>query len=196
MAQDPAEIQRQLNQEVERIRGYADLTEEAKRRQIAEVYEKARTAHEEAVEAREREVRERVSRTERAVFAPSYPYAASDVEKAQIRAAQRAAYNDVHSAVASSEDPSYTDTELERLLERAERTGDPELATAVYHVATERGARKVADSYLASRPQERRRWEEYVAARQEAESVDRVFGRAMSYGLARPAELEGYQAAG
>ncbi len=66
------------------------------------------------------------------------------------------------------------------------------MATAVYHVATERGARAVANAYLEKRPHEKKRWEEYVAARQEAESIDRVFDRAMGYGLAKPAELEGF----
>ncbi len=73
MTQDPAEIQRQLNQEVERIRGYADLTEDAKRRRIAEVYEKARTAYEEAVEAQERAVQERVSKTALSVLLTLLP---------------------------------------------------------------------------------------------------------------------------
>jgi hypothetical protein len=67
--------------------------------------------------------------------------------------------------------------ELERLLERAERTGDPELAAAVYHVATELGERSVADSYLEKRPKERQRWEEYVEAMRETQSLGRLFGR-------------------
>jgi hypothetical protein len=188
----PTEIKRRLDTEVEKIRGYADLTDEAKRRRIAEAYEKAEAEHREAVEAQERQVRERVEKAEKTVFATPYPYGASVVEQAQIRAARRAAYNDVYSAIAFSEDPGYTDTELERLLERAERTQDPELAAAVYHVATERGARKVADSYLEKRPAEKRRWEEYVTARQEADSLERVFERAMTGGaLQKPAELEG-----
>jgi hypothetical protein len=51
---------------------------------------------------------------------------------------------------------------------RAERTGDVELADAVYHVATERGERSVADAYLERRPNQKRRWEEFVTASQEA----------------------------
>jgi hypothetical protein len=65
-------------------------------------------------------------------------------------------------------------------LERAERTGDPDLAAAVYHVATERGERGVADSYLETRPKERQRWEEYVAAQTEAQSLERLFDRAIT----------------
>ena len=156
MTTPTTQIRQDFDRELEKIRGYADLTEDAKRRRIAEAYKKAEAEHREAVEAQEREVRERVEKAEKAVFATPYPYGASDAEKAQIRAAHRAAYNDVYAAVASSEDPSYTDTELERLLERAERTQDPELAAAVYHVATERGARKVAWRIATSRRGPRR----------------------------------------
>ncbi len=190
MPKDPLEIRRILDTEVEKIRGYADLTDEAKRRRIAEAYEKAAAEHQAAVEAQERDIKERVEKAEKAVFATPYPYGASAVEEAQIRAARRAAYDAVYSVIAFSEDPGYTDGELERLLERAERTQDPELAAGVYHVATERGARKVADSYLEKRPAERRRWEEYVEARTEADSLERVFERAMMSGaLQKPAEL-------
>jgi hypothetical protein len=90
------------------------------------------------------------------------------VEQAQIRALRRGAYDSVYSSIAFSEDPEYVNEELDRLLTRAERTGDPELADAVYHVATERGVRGVADAYLERRPQAKRRWEEFVAASQEA----------------------------
>ena len=49
----------------------------------------------------------------------------------------------------------------------------------------------MADAYLATRPEERKRWEGYVAARTEAESVDRTLGHAMGFGLMRPPELGG-----
>jgi hypothetical protein len=44
-----------------------------------------------------------------------------------------------------------------------------QLAEATYHVATLRGARGVADAYLAGRTTVRMRWESYVEARQEAD---------------------------
>ncbi len=76
---------------------------------------------------------------------------------------------------------------------RAERSGDPHLADAVYHVSTERGLRFVADSYLESRPQERKRWGEYAEARQEAEAhpIERVLFGAGAVGPIKPAELGG-----
>jgi hypothetical protein len=52
----------------------------------------------------------------------------------------------------------------------------------VYHVATEKGIRSVADSYLEGRPQAKRRWEEFVAANQEASqssSFEGLLGRGL-----------------
>ena len=188
MTTPTTQIRQDFDRELEKIRGYADLTEDAKRRRIAEAHERARAEYQEAAQARDREIRERAEKAERALFAPEYPLSATAEDKRQIRAARRSAYNDVYRSVAHSESPAETDEELERLLQRAERTQDPELAEAVYHVATEKGVRKVADAYLEKRPQERRRWEEYVAARQEAESVERLFERAMGARLMQSAE--------
>src|SRR5688500_2914689 len=48
MATDPAEILNQRNVEVAKIRGFVDLTEEAKERRVAEVNERAQTQYAEA----------------------------------------------------------------------------------------------------------------------------------------------------
>ena len=96
-----------------------------------------------------------------------HPVAADDLEKAQIRALRRGAYDGVYNSLYFLE-PEEAREELERLLTRAERTGDTELADAVFAVATERGERSVADAYLEGRPNQKRRWEEFVAASQEA----------------------------
>jgi hypothetical protein len=183
------QIRQDLDRELETIRGYADLTEEAKRRRIAEAYEKARPAYERAVEAEEWRIAERVGKSEKAVFATRYPMGTTEAEMASIRAARRSAYNDVYNSVAFSGGPQDTEEALERLLERAERTDDPELADAVYHIATERGSRVVADAYLEKRPAEKKRWDEYVAARQEDENsraFEGLYGRAMEDRLMKP----------
>jgi hypothetical protein len=183
MATDPVEILNQRNAEVAKIRGFADLTEEAKERRIAEVNERAQAQYAEAREADERERDERVEKAEKALFETPYPYAASDVEQAQIRALRRSAYEGVYNSIALVHDPEYINEELNRLLTRAERTGDPELADAVYHVATERGVRKVADAYLEKRPQAKRRWEEFVAASQEvsqSRDIMHLIGRGLT----------------
>ena len=180
---DPLAIINQRNAEVAKIRGFADLTEEAKQRRITEVSERAQAEYADALEAREREISERAQKAEKALFETPYPYAASDVEQAQIRALRRGAYESVYSSIALASDPEYVNQELDRLLTRAERTQDPELADAVYHIATERGVRKVADAHLEKRPQAKRRWEEFVAASQEvSQSRDmmHLFGRGLT----------------
>ena len=168
MAQDPIEILQQRNAEVAKIRGFVDLTEEAKERRIAEVSERARAEYAEAVEAAERERAERLEKTERAVFRVSVSASATDAEEAQIHAAFRSAYNDVYSSTLAPESPEQAQEELERLLQQAERTGDKLLARAAFHRAVDLGVQGVVDTYLASRPQENRTWESYTAAYQEA----------------------------
>jgi hypothetical protein len=51
MATDPMDILNRRNAEVAKIRGYADLTDEAKNRKIEEVTQKANAEYQEANEA-------------------------------------------------------------------------------------------------------------------------------------------------
>ena len=171
MAKDPMEILKDRDSEIAKIRGYADLTEEAKARRIAEVSERARAEYAEAREANEREAAERLEKTKKAVFRIPIPYSATDGEAAQIRAAYRSARAEVEAAIAPSigVDPAYTREELERLLQQGELTGDSELARAAYHVAIGQGVQSVVDAYLSSRPAESKAWEAYTTAHQEVE---------------------------
>jgi hypothetical protein len=75
MATDPVEILNRRNTEVAQIRGYVDLTDEAKDRRIAEVSERARAEAAEARETREREIRERAEKAEEALFEIPTPMA-------------------------------------------------------------------------------------------------------------------------
>ena len=54
----------------------------------------------------------------------------------------------------------------------------------------------MADSYLASRPEQQKAWEKYAAAREEADDLGRQVEHAMSFGLMRPPELDTYLQAG
>jgi hypothetical protein len=173
MAKDPTEILRRRDAEVAQIRGYADLTEEAKSRRIADVNERARAEYAEAREAAARERAERLERTKKAVFRVPVSATATDAEAVQIHASYRAAWGDVYSSTASAESPGQAREELERVLEQAERTGDRLLAAAVYHRGIDLGVQEVVDSYLATRPQEGRAWEAFTNAHREvAESKD------------------------
>jgi hypothetical protein len=193
MSDKAAQISEEYNRNLAEIRGYADLTPEAKARRIAELYEDASRRHQEAVEEMERAKDERVAKAEKALFTYGYPFTASGEEKAQLRALYRGAYDSVHGSLYLL-DPGEVREELERLLVRAERTGDEELAQAVYHVAVERGESKVADAYREKRPAEQKKWEEYAEARRIADDRHRVIDRGMmmSLGIPKPPELEGY----
>jgi hypothetical protein len=168
MTTDPVEILNRRNAEVAKIRGYVDLTDEAKAKRIAEVSERAQVEYTEAREAIERERAERLQRTKRAVFRVPVSATATDAEEAQIHAAFRAAYCDVYSSTVSPESPEQAEEDLQQILERAERTGDKLLARAAYHRAIDLGVQGVVDNYLASRPQEKKAWESYTEAYQEA----------------------------
>jgi hypothetical protein len=186
---DPIEKNRQdLDRKLASIRSNADLNEQAKRRMIQEAYEEARRRHQQLADERRAQAADRINRLERDVMRVRYPLGASDVEKETIRMSYRDAYDRAYYA-SLSEEPGELEQELSRLLERAERSGDPQLADAVYHVATERGLRGVADDYLGSRPEARQRWEAYTQARLEEESMhNRMFGDVPPD---EPAELAG-----
>ena len=49
----------------------------------------------------------------------------------------------------------------------------------------------VADRYLEKRPTEKLRWEEYVEARREANSLERMFTRALTDKAMEPSEVAG-----
>jgi hypothetical protein len=186
----------QIKQELDRIRSDRDLSEEAKRRRIAEAYQDTEGRYREAIESQERAAAERVSKAEKEAMSIRYPMAASDAEKAAIRASLRGAYNDAYYATSFIDDPEERAQELARMLQRAELSGDPELADAVYHVATERGADSVVESYLTTRPEQRKRHEALQAAREEAASVENDLLGAKMFPIRTPAEYVNYRPAG
>jgi len=153
---------------------------------IREIHEEASREHSRLV-AETREAREQaVKSAESKVFAISYPERATPSEKALIALCYRDARDRAERAAVDRENQDA----LENLLDRAEKTEDTQLAEATYHVATLRGARSVAEAYLADRPTARRRWKSYVEARQEADprNVDVL---ASFVGPRRPPELGG-----
>ncbi len=176
MTTDPAEILNRRNAEVAQIRGFADLTEEAKNRRIADVNERAQAEYAQAREAAARERAERLERTRKAVFRVPVSATDTDAEAAQIHASYRAAFNDVYSSTASAESPGQAQEELERVLEHAERTGDRLLARAAYHRGIDLGIQGIVDAYLAPRPAESRAWDAYTSAYREANRAGSVEG--------------------
>lgn len=172
-----------FDRKLAQIRSNPDLTDDAKRRMLQEAYDEATRKHRELIAKEEGGTAEELARLEKSVFGISYPVdVVTGVDKERVRQGYRDA-----SFKVSGMKPE----ELERILERAERTQDKQLAKAVYHEATERGIRHVADSYLKDRTEERKRWEEYTAARVEAESVESLLFGANAYGPTKPPELGG-----
>jgi hypothetical protein len=160
---DPAEILNRRNREVEQIRAYVDLTEEAKAERIAAVTEKANSEFAAAKEAEKQRREERLKNSERGVFAVVDDVTAtpSEAEKAQIHAAYRQGSGDVYWATM---EPGEAPAELEGILTEAERTDDTLMAKAAYHRAIDLGLQPIIDRYLADRPKEERAMERYAAA--------------------------------
>jgi hypothetical protein len=157
----------QHEQQIERVRANRDLSTEAKRRKIAAIHEEATQEHVRLVREEREETQRALEQMERKLLGISYPDNARPHEKAIIAMSYRDARDRVERAASDRENPDA----LAEILTSAERSGDVQLAEAVFHVATLRGDRSVADSYLASRPAVKRRWESYVEARTEAASL-------------------------
>jgi hypothetical protein len=168
-------------QEVERIRNNPDLSDEAKRRMIDEAT--ARAAEESTrLQNEEREaIEEAVASAERKVLSIAFPERASASERAMIAMSYRDALDRAERAASDRDNPDA----LSELLDRAEKSGDDQLTRAIYHLATLRGNRVVAEAYLESRPKERQWWERYVEARREAQGLTSLLHRGLAHGLAR-----------
>jgi hypothetical protein len=178
MNDDKIERNRQdFLRKVDQVRADADLNHEAKRRMIQDAYDAAMESHWELVRERERAAQKELKDLEGDIFAVQFPHdARTGVEKEAIRESYRSA--SFHVSGMEAED-------LERVLSRAEKTGDKVLARAAYHEGTERGVTRVVDAYVRERPEEGRRWESYVEARTRAE-----FPAALSaFPPPKPAEL-------
>jgi hypothetical protein len=144
---DTATNARQYEEKIARIRSNRDLSGQAKQRMIREIHEETSREYNRLV-AEAREARDQaVRRAERKVFAITYPERATASEKALIALSYRDARDRAERAAADRENQDA----LEDLLDRAEKTGDAQLAEAAYHVVTLRGARRVANAYLAER---------------------------------------------
>lgn len=184
-----AENRAKAEREIEKIRANPDLSAEAKRRKIQEVYERSVAEHRELVEEERRAEAEAIASAERKVLGIPYPERSSASERAMIALSYRDALDRAERAASDREDLGA----LLDLLERAEVSGDSLLARAVYHTATRRGVRQVADAYLASRPTEQARWERYMQVRNEARYSGGLEGLVLagaeSVRPAKPAEL-------
>ena len=180
MATDPAEILNQRNAEVAQIRQYADLTEEAKERRIAEVTERYNAEYEALKEAEARRLEENLASAKKAVFNVPVGTSYSDAEVAQVHQAFEGFYSAV---LFSTPNPLDAQEGLEEILDRAEKTGNSLLARAVFYRGQELGLQPIVDKYLRSRPKEAKAWQRYTEAQEEmnqASGFEGLLGQAMT----------------
>ena len=177
---DSEQILQARNAKVEEIRGYADLTEEAKDRRVTEVTEKAQAEYTEAKEAEARRLEETLASAKKAVFnvpvSPTY----SDAEVALVHQAFEGFYSDVFFA---TPDPLGAQEGLEEILDRADKTGNSLLARAVFYRGQELGLQPIVDKYLRSRPKEAKAWQRYTEAQEEmnrSRGLEHLLGGALT----------------
>jgi hypothetical protein len=164
---------------VAEISNYADLTQEAKEKRIAEVDAWA-NAEVNSIEAFEKEqLEKRYASAEAAVYHVPVKATYSDAEVAQVHQIFRDTLDSVEMRTA---DPGEAQETLLELLAKAQRRKDDLLSRAVYHRGLELGLENVTQRYLSSRSHEAKNYENYIQARQEIEqanSVEALLGRAM-----------------
>jgi hypothetical protein len=141
---------------VEALRADYRLSEEARREELAELYQKARSAHEELAREYRSGIREDLKKSRKAVFAA--PKVGKD------GALNMLAYRDALDRTGRTTDPR----ELSEMLARAEVTGDHALAKAClyrgFNLPGEAAKVSIVQSYFAKYPDERGAWEAFMGA--------------------------------
>jgi len=151
-------LQLALDAKVEQVRQDRRLDKGEQRQQIGDIWNRVSEYHATTFKAHEEILADRVGEQERAVF---------HVSGAQ-QDSVRAAYNDLYDRTSSSGDAEgvvHAREELERLWERAIRTGDKPLQTAVGHLAVERGMEPLREAWLATSQERTEAWGRYSEAR-------------------------------
>ncbi len=172
--------QRRYRQRVEQIRADEDLNEHARRRHLKEAHQEARTKHGELFEAQRQQITERLEKKRKAVLGPPH---ISGADKASLAISYRDALDRVSSITESKV--------LTEKLQRAENTGDDVLARAILARGYELRDESVVGSYLEKYPNDLERWNRFMDAAQEYNTLDeqnRMFG---DLGPEKPRELGG-----
>lgn len=191
MSNSISENKEKFERKLGQIRTDPDYSTEAKRRYLGEAYAEARDEHERLTAQHREQTAKKLSDLERPVLQIQYPLGTLESEKEIVRMSYRDAFDRAEKAARTvRKEP----TALKDLLERAEISGDEQLADAVYHVATRRGNRDVADKYLEPRKEAALNWRKLSEARKEADSLEhQLFGWMPPM---KPQELNGMAAPG
>lgn len=167
------EILARHSAEVQKIKGFVDLTDEAKARRLNEANNRYQGEFRELKASERERVEKKVRDTRKAVYGVPGQATYTDAEWATINAA----YWDARDRVMEvTENPRASEAkdELEKLLDLAERSGDPILAAACYHRGLDLGLQSVVDAYLDFRDVEAKRLERYNEALEEQRKVNSV----------------------
>jgi hypothetical protein len=180
-----AQVQTGLDLKVQEIRDDRRLTPDEQRAKITDLWGRVSEAYPAVLKAYERTLSEDVEKAEQSLFyiLPSN------------RASVRAAYNDTYDRTVlgfesgDMEGIQQAREELERIWQRAVRTGDRELQHAVGQLAIERGIDKLRDAYLQSSEEKSKFWGRFVEARKKLEHFQDPRER-LHMNLTRPITLK------
>jgi hypothetical protein len=137
-----------FDEKVAQIRNHPDLSDEAKRRYLAEAWEEAQSKDQEILASQEAAEQQEVEKLERDVFSVPMPLGATTGEKIATTQSYRDASFRVLDRLDAT-DVAERPQVLEDLMERAHRTGDKVLELACYHEAVARGIWSVSNAYRA-----------------------------------------------
>jgi hypothetical protein len=160
-----AQVQTGLDLKVQEVRDDRRLTRDEQRAKITDLWNRVSEGYPEILKNYEQVLEEDVQKAEQSLFyiLPSN------------RASVRAAYNDTYDRTVlgfesgDMEGIQQAREELERIWQRAVRTGDRELQHAVGQLAIERGIDKLRDAYLQSSEEKSKFWGRFVEARKKQE---------------------------
>jgi hypothetical protein len=179
-------LQKGFDAKVEEVRADRRLNKAEARAQITDLWNRVSDYHERMLKAHESGLEDRAAEQEKAVFY------VSGTQQDSVRSA----YNDLYARTSSSGDADsriHAREELQRQWERAVRTGDNALMTAVGHLATEKGWEGQRDKWLATSQERTEAWQRYGEARTklanwkdpQARMLGRLTGK---WSLAKPPE--------
>jgi hypothetical protein len=180
-------LQRALEERCEKARQNSSLDPGQRHDAIRDHWHEATEAYGQLREYYEGQLQAGVEERENDLFKVEH-HSRSDV---------RDAYEIVYSATrgfdsGSREGMEQAREELGRYAERARRTGDKALQTAVGHIAIERGIADLRDAYLSASKERTRNWELYNRARIKQDSFQKLrltIAAGGSFSLVMPAEL-------
>lgn len=176
--------QQAYRQRLEEIRANPNLSDQGQAAEVTEVYEahKRRMAEMRAEVAAE--LQSTRDRAQRRAFGPLVPSSASEADKATVMMAYR-------DALEKAETAESTETGR-RMLDRAMRTGDAQLARAVATVSAERGWSAVLNAYVDAYPDiDAGAIQELMDLSNPMETSKANMYEAMAYSVTRPPELKG-----